>query len=190
MNTRVSRFGKQRSGEGFSLLEMMIAVGIMAFAIIGGLAMVVIGIGRNGGMRMDTTSANVAQTVLEEIASAQPNADLTLNITDCVGNPLAITTKAGGAALEPDPPNLPSLTPGDIDFTVAAVPGYAQTYVMCTPGNRRVRYEVRWNIQSLLDPTGKSWGKLVTVAARQPLAINNGSMYYSPPVTLRTVVGM
>lgn len=191
MNTRVSRLEKQRSGEGFSLLEMMIAVGIMAFAMIGGLAMVVIGIGRNGSMRMDTTSANVAQTVLEDIASVSPNADPVLNITDCAGNNLAITTKGGGAALEPDPPNLPALNPGDIDFTAVAVPGYNATYVMCAPGGRQVRYEVRWNIQNVgVDAKGRTWGKLVTVAACQPLAINNGTMYYSPPVTLRTVVGM
>ncbi len=168
----------------------MMAVGIMAFAMIAGVAMVVIGIGRNAGTRMDTTSANVAQTVLEEIASARPNVDPILNITDCVGNNLAITTQAGGAALEPDPPSLPSLTPGDIDFTAAPVAGYNATYVMCAPGGHRVRYEVRWNIQTILDPKGKTWGKLVTVASRQPMAISNGTMYYSPPITLRTVVGM
>ncbi len=191
MNTRVSRFGKQRSREGFSLLEMMMAVGIMAFAMIGGLAMVVIGIGRNGSMRMDTTSANVAQTVLEDIASVAPNADKTLTITDCAGNPVIITTKAGGAALEGDPPNSPALHPGDIDFTAAAVPGYDAIYVMCAPNGGQVSYDVRWNIQAVgVDAKGKTWGKLVTVAARQPLAINNGTIYYSPPVTLRTVVGM
>jgi type II secretory pathway pseudopilin PulG len=191
MNRRVNQTGKQRSNQGFSLLEMMIAVGVMAIAMIGGLAMVVIGMGRNSSMRMDTTSANVAQTVLEEIASARPNSDPTLNITDCTGNPLTITTAAGGAALQPDPPNLPSANPGDIDFTAAAVANYSATYVMCAPGGGQVRYEVRWNIQKILDPAGtKSWGKLVTVAARQPLAINNGTMNYSPPVTLRTVVGM
>ncbi len=190
MNIRVSRLEKQRSSEGFSLLEMMIAVGIMAFAMIAGVAMVVIGIGRNASMRMDTTSANVAQTVLEEIASAKPNVDPTLNITDCAGNNLAITTQAGGATLAGVPPNLPSLNPGDIDFTVPAVAGYDVTYVMCGPNGRQVNYEVRWNIQRILDPKLKTWGKLVTVAARQPLSVNNGTMYYSPPVTLRTVVGM
>jgi type II secretory pathway pseudopilin PulG len=189
---QICRIRKTRSSEGFSLVEMVIALGVMTIAMTGGMAMVAIGIGRNGSMRMDTTAANVAQTFLEEIASVRPDADPVLNITDCTKG-LTINTAVGGAAVWGSAPGEPGINPGDIDFTQAVVPsGYQASYVMCAPGGVQITYDVRWNIQTaaFVDAKGKTWGKLVTVAALQRATVSGGAIRYSPPVTLRTVVGM
>jgi type II secretory pathway pseudopilin PulG len=175
---------KKNGCRGFSLIEMMFAIGVLAMAIIGSLAMVVIGIGRNGSNRMDTTATNVAQTILEDISTAPPQnppppVPVVLSVTDCTGNALAITTSVGGAPLTAN---------GDIDFSNPAPAGYQANYTMCsgTANGVRATYDVRWRI----DPVnGSNFAKLVTVAARQPMAISKGNMNYMPPVTLRTIVG-
>jgi type II secretory pathway pseudopilin PulG len=200
MNKQTGRIGKTRSSDGFSMVEMIIAMGVLSVAMIGGLAMLATGIKRNGSMRMDTTAANVAQTFVEDIASVQPNAGPVLTITDCTGANININTAGpavpgavGAPVYTPaDAPLPPGLYVGDINFTQAAVPGYQANYVMCAPGGTQVTYDVRWNIQTagFADATGKIWGKLVTIAALQRLTENTGAVRYSPPVTLRTVVGM
>ncbi len=185
--------GKSTGKRGFSLVEMVIALGVLAIAMAGGLAMVAIGIGRNTTTRMDTTATNVAQTILEEIASTPARNGAPLTITDCTGNPLTITVAPGGATLVPTGgnPSQPGTDAGDIDFTQPPVPGYQTPYVMCAPGGAALTFDVRWNIQAVAPVAGQpTWAKLVTVAARQPFTTSAGAIYYSPPATLRTVVGM
>jgi len=169
---------RRKNSAGFSLIEVMIAVMILAVAILGGMAMIVVGIARNGGNRMDTAATNVAQTVLEDIASASPKTNTVLAITDCAGNNVQITTAVGGS------PTLAST--GDIDFSQPAVAGYQASYTVCGASGQIV-CDVRWNVTQV---AGGSWAKLVTVAARQPLSIRKNSFSYTPPVTLRTIVGM
>lgn len=200
MNTQARRFHrKRRSGEqGFSLMEMMVALTVLAIAMVGGLAMVAVGIGRNTSTRMDTTAANVAQTILEDIASEPAlGGQNPLTITDCAGNVLSINTTAsvlGGSPLiqAPDPMQ-PGNNPGDIDFTAAPVANYSATYVMCAPNGGQISFDVRWNIQPVAPPLAAgapAWAKLVTVAARQPFTTSGRAIYYSPPATLRTVTGL
>lgn len=171
---------RSKKSEGFSLIELMFAVAVLAVAVVGSLAMIVLGIGRNGSTRMDTTATNVAQTVLEDITTALPTGTQLMNITDCAGNNLQITTAVGGAATLPN---------GDIDFTSPAVPGYSGTYTMCsgTANTFSANYEVRWRIDTI---PGSGFAKLVTVAARQPFMATKGTVNYIPPVTLRTIAGM
>jgi Tfp pilus assembly protein PilV len=191
MNKQIDRVRKKKSGEGFSLMETMVALGVMTIAMLGGLAMVSVGIQRNSSLRTDTTATNVAQTVLEEIASLKPNANPAAppTISDCATN-LPINTAVGGAPVWGPAPGVPGVNPGDIDFTQAVVPGYQANYLMCAPGGFQITYDVRWRIDAVAAAGGTNWGKLVTVAARQPLTVRNGAGAYSPPVTLRTVVGM
>ena len=198
MNRQARRFHRKgRSGQGFSLIEMMIALTVLAIAMAGGLAMMAVGIGRNTSVRMDTTAANVAQTILEDIAS-EPSVggQNPLTITDCAGNIISIDTTAsvaGGSPLiqAPDPLQ-PGNNPGDNDFTAGRVPNYSATYVMCAPNGGQIPFDVRWNIQPVAPPPagGTTWAKLVTVAARQPFTTNSRAIYYSPPATLRTVTGL
>jgi type II secretory pathway pseudopilin PulG len=174
----------RKTERGFSLIELMFATLVLVTAVLGGLVMIVIGIGRNASNRMDTTATNVAQTVLEDIAGVPAAFDggggvpaannPTLPLTDCAGNNWFISTAPGGAGLTGT---------GDIDYTQAPANGYQMNYVVCNNGVQTV-YDVRWNVQM----PANSWSKLVTVAARQPMAIRQGTLFYMPPVTLRTVV--
>ena len=192
MNKPNRRSCTKKRGGGFSLLEMLVAILVLGTAMIGGLSMMVLGLARNTSTRTDTTAANVAQTILEDIASAPPLSNPTLKITDCTGQILTITTALGpGGAAAGAPlvvgPGLPGINPGDIDFTAAPVPNYSATYVMCGPNGITFNYDVRWNVQQV---AGQNWAKLITIAARQGLITSGGHLYYSPPVTLQTVVGM
>lgn len=180
LNMKKQIRSRKTGDRGFSLIELMFAMGVLAIAIMGSMAMVVIGIGRNSSTRMDTTATNVAQTVLEDIATALPNAapGTAVNIVDCANNNLTITTDPGGPIPDPN---------GDINFQNPAPVGYEVNYTMCSGTANTVTaiYDVRWRI----DAVGP-YAKLVTVAARQPMAISKGKLVYIPPVTLRTVVGM
>jgi prepilin-type N-terminal cleavage/methylation domain-containing protein len=195
---RAHKLGKNSRAQGFTLLEILVAMTVLGIAALGGIAMIAIGIGRNNSLRTDTTSANVAQTVLEAIASVQATNNTTVTIVDCANPPSTIsintTTAAGGlgAPVLTGTSMYPGIGPGDIDFTQDKVPPYQADYVMCAPSGVQLTYDVRWRIDpvGLPDPvTGRYFAKLVTVAAQLPATVNGGAILYSPPVTLRTVVG-
>jgi prepilin-type N-terminal cleavage/methylation domain-containing protein len=190
MNKRTQRKRRRTTDRGFSVIELIIAMIILSVAMLGALAMITVGISRNGSVRMDTNSANIAQTVLEDIAAVQPTNNANLTINDCI-QPQAINTTPGGATVV-GAPNFPGQNAGDIDFTQdkAGVPaGYQMDYVACVNGVQ-ITYDVRWRIDPVAAAGGSNWGKLVTVAALERSTVQAGAVRYSPPVTLRTVVGM
>jgi prepilin-type N-terminal cleavage/methylation domain-containing protein len=176
---------KTRKGpSGFSLVELLLAIVVIAVAVLGGMMMVSIGILRNNSNKVDTAGTNVAQTVLETVASAGPNIDTTLVVTDCLQtNPatsaLRINTTPGGANL------LPS---GDIDFSqspTALAGNYQMNYTVCGNNGLQLVFDVRWNVRSL-----SGFGKLVTASAQQQFVANGKGVALLKPITLRTVVGM
>jgi prepilin-type N-terminal cleavage/methylation domain-containing protein len=190
MIKRIQPVRGKTGDEGFTLIELMIATLVLGTAMLGALAMIMVGIKRNTSLRMDTTSANIAQTVLEDIAAIQPTNDTTISINDCI-QPQSIKTNPGGASVVAAP-NFPGQNPGDIDFSQnkgAVGAGYQMDYVACANGVQ-ITYDVRWRIDAIAVGGGKNWAKLVTVAALQQATVQNGAISYSPPVTLRTVVGM
>jgi Tfp pilus assembly protein PilV len=175
-----------REIEGFSLIELTVAMFILTVGVLGGMTMIIMGMTRNNSNRVDTTATNAAQMVMEAIAGVPANSASTLTgITDCLGAAKTINTSAsalnGGA----------TLNGVDIDFTQAAVAGYQMNYTVCnnstTNGNGlQVTYDVRWNIK----PLGGGFGKLVIVSARQPFVGKSTGIGAITPVTLRTIVGM
>jgi prepilin-type N-terminal cleavage/methylation domain-containing protein len=172
---------KRKQSGGFSLVELLVAMVILVVGVLGGMLMILIGMTRDNTNLVDTTATNVAQTVMEQIAGVPTNSNPTLLLQDCVPNTLQINTAAGGATLQAN---------GDIDFladTAASLNAnnYQMTYVVCGSNGLQTPYDVRWNIQQL-----GTWGKLVTVSARQPFVAGQTGMAMIRPVTLRTVITM
>jgi prepilin-type N-terminal cleavage/methylation domain-containing protein len=179
----MERSNKIKKSEGFSLVELMIAMFVLAVGVLGGMVMIIMGMTRDNSNRVDTTATNAAQAVMEQIAAVPANSSPTLTVTDCAGNNLSVNT-AGGAS---PGSGAPLLSNGDIDFGQAAVTGYQMNYIVCGNNGLQTTYDVRWHV-TLVGPG--NLGKLVVVAARQPFAATRQGMAFISPVTLRTVVGM
>jgi prepilin-type N-terminal cleavage/methylation domain-containing protein len=167
--------------KGFTLVELTVAMFVLAVGVLGGMVMILLGMTRDNTNRMDTTATNAAQAVLEVIAAVPANSTPPLTVTDCLNNVLPLTTagSAGGtgATLAPN---------GDVDFTQPAVAPYQINYAVCGTNGLTISYDVRWRITTL--PSG---GKLVIVAAGHPSTDNKShAMAYIAPVTLRTIVGL
>src|SRR5262245_66306434 len=179
-NCKKSGAGKN---EGFSLVELILAMFVLTVGVLGGMLMILMGMTRDNSNRIDTTATNAAQAVLEEIAGVPANISPNLPVTDCVGNASTITTAGAGA------PGLgaPLKANGDIDFTQPVVPGYQMNYAVCgSDATVRAVYDVRWNITQIAGGTGKP----VVVSARQPFVAGQAGIGMIRPVTLRTIVGM
>jgi len=180
---RNSRIKTRKNSEGFSLIELMVAMFILAVGVLGGMVLIIVGMTRDNTNRVDTTATNAAQAVLEEIAGAPANANPTLTVTDCLGNALQINT-AGSAS---PGTGSPLQANGDIDFSQGAVPGYQMNYTVCGTANTvQTTYDVRWHV-TLVGPNNS--GKLVVVSARQPFVATSKGIGFITPVTLRTIVG-
>jgi Tfp pilus assembly protein PilV len=177
-----------RAIEGFSLVELTVAMFVLTVGVLGGMTMIIMGMTRNNTNRVDTTATNAAQMVMEAIAAVPANSSSAITgITDCTNTAITINTSAatanGGATLKAN--NI------DIDFSKPAVAGYQATYKVCNNSNTngnglQVPYDVRWNIT----PVGGGFGKLVIVSARQPFVGQSTGIGSITPVTLRTIVGL
>jgi prepilin-type N-terminal cleavage/methylation domain-containing protein len=182
---------------GLTLIELMIAMVVLAVGLVGIMAIVVASLSGNSKSRTDTGATMLAQMVIEQMADVPANANTILTVTDCAGTVWNINTGAGGGlnpALKATS-NYPAWAVGDIDFNVAstygAAPGtgYGMSYVACnTNGSAGITYDVRWNVQS----TGIT--KRVVVAARVrgtagTTAGGANSIYFAIPAQLKTVLG-
>jgi prepilin-type N-terminal cleavage/methylation domain-containing protein len=172
-----------KTSKGFSLVELMLAMFVLAVGVLGGMVMIIMGMTRDNSNRVDTTATNAAQAVMEQIAAVPANSSPTLAVTDCAGNNLSVNT-AGSAS---PGTGAPLLNNGDIDFGQAAVTGYQMNYTVCGNNGLQTVYDVRWHV-TLVGPGNT--GKLVVVSARQPFVAKSKGMAFISPVTLRTVVGM
>lgn len=164
---------------GMTLLELMIAMGVLAVGMGGVLVLFTGAISANNRNKVDTEAVLTSQIFLERISDANGTS---FNVTDCQSNAITVTTVAGGAALDAVNKN--------IDWTQAAgsVPsGYLQTYVSCAGlAGTQVTFEVRWNITSPA-VTGLAGSKLISVSTR-PKNSPTGGLFVAVPITLRTIV--
>lgn len=177
---------------GISLVELMIAITVLAIGMAGLAVLFTTAIMNNSRSKGDTSGTMLTQTVLEQIAAQPANAVANLALTDCnpagaVAWPIATVGAASpGAGATID------VNTGAIDFTqaYAGVPAnYKMQFVSCGNNGRQVTYEVRWNIQTVTANT-----RLITVSAR-PLAAatagnRNQALLFAPPITLRTIGGL
>jgi Tfp pilus assembly protein PilV len=173
-----------------SLIELMIAMLVLAIGLGGITILFTTAIASNNRNSRDTTATLLAQMVIEQISAQHvyaTNSNAPLNITDCAGNNWTVAS-APGAVKTGAGANLTAN--GTIDFTQAygGIPAnYAMQYVDCSvAGGIQTTYEVRWNVMSVSTNTTS---RLITAAAR-PEASNVkqlGGLFYALPVNLRSI---
>jgi Tfp pilus assembly protein PilV len=181
-----------------SMVELLIAMTVLAVGMIGSMVMIQLGMQSNSRNQNDTEAVALDQEILEKFATLKnyPKTG-TVTITDCgtgANQHLASLVQGaspnGAGATLYTTGNAP--TPGqagEIDWTAAAptlatagTAGYAMQFKTCTNDV----FEVRWNVMDLPNTSRLS---LLTVSARQTQVANSHSgMLYSVPVTLRTLI--
>jgi prepilin-type N-terminal cleavage/methylation domain-containing protein len=182
---RRRRIARER---GMTMIELLIAMTVLAIGVAGILGLVLLAIATNSRNKGDTTSTMLSQLVMEQIEIMPANNTGTIQVADCSGAVKNISLAAGGAN---------ATATGQIDWTQApgAVPAnFRMVYAVCGPGNAFAFYDVRWRITTLYNGASGPYVKTVTVSA-QPIAAQftgaaNRFKYFAPPVTLHTIVGM
>jgi|SRR5579862_114471 len=186
---------RRNSQQGMTLIELMIAMVVLAIGLGGITSLLVIAIGTNNRNSRDTTATMLAQLVIEEIGSQDPNSSLpTIPITDCAGNAFNIAVTGGaapggtGAALVTSATS-PSYGAIDQSQAAGAIPaGYQMNYVACSvAGGTRATYDVRWNVMTITTANSR----LVTASARQMNSSSTllGGPIFALPVSLRGIGG-
>jgi prepilin-type N-terminal cleavage/methylation domain-containing protein len=128
----------RKSSRGFTLVELIVAMFVLAIGVLGGMIMIIMGMTRDNTNRMDTTATNAAQAVLEQIAAVPANVDTTVLVTDCVptAHPVLTAGSAGGTGA-----TLLTDGSGNVDFSAAPVANYQTPFTVC--GTTRA---ARWPI--------------------------------------------
>ncbi len=167
-----------RQQGGLTLIELMIAMVILAVGVVGSMALVVRAIGGDFASKQTSNSTALAQMVTERIMAVPANNNGIVTIIDCNTPPTTfnVSTTVGGA---------PLTTSGDVDYTQAAVANYNMSYTDCDTAGRQAVYDVRWNVQAV---TNSTYAKILTVSSQLKSAGNN-RMVWAPVATIRTIVG-
>lgn len=146
---------------GFTVIEAMFAVAILAVALLGLALAIPVALQSNNRNRVDTQATMIAQRELEQMIALPVAAN---SFTDADG--ALVSLAAGGAPL----------LDGKIDFSQATVSNYSATK---TAGNG-ARFDLRWNVQVLNDGT-----KIFVIGARRV----GSQRFLLPPVNLTTRMG-
>ena len=155
-------------------MELLMSGVVLVSGFLGVMALITGAIASNGRNKMDTTSAALAQMVLERVSQFPANSSSTTSITDCAGSSWTISAAAGGAPL----------LNGAVDFTQTSVSQYSMQYAVCDAAGRQTTYDVRWNVAAATTHT-----TLVTVSARPGGAASGNRRFFALPVTLSGLVG-
>jgi prepilin-type N-terminal cleavage/methylation domain-containing protein len=192
-NTRIAR-SPRRSQAGMTLVELLIAMSILAVGMGALTNLLVIAVETDNRNSKDTSATLLAQMVIEQISAQHPNSPGTISITDCAGNAWTISG-VGGASPNGAGANLVTTSTaagyGGIDQTQAysnITANYAMQYVDCGGvGNTGfpTTYDVRWNVMTI----GPNYTRLVTASSRQVNAQGLGGIRFALPVNLRAVAG-
>jgi type II secretory pathway pseudopilin PulG len=186
---------RQRCERGSMLLELLIAIVVLAVGMGGLIPLLVSSMYSNNRSSTDTTSTMLAEHVLEQITSLSANSNNTLTITDCAGTGWTIATQgaAKGSGTGSNGGNGANLTSGGIiDWTqdYSSVPAdYKMRYVSCGAGGRQAIYDVRWNVISMNYLTGTNYTRMVIISARPSGSPTVGGLRYVVPINLRTIGG-
>ena len=194
---RPSRLHRQR---GLTLIELMLALFVLAVGLAGAMILVSSAIASNNRNKLDTTATLLSQMVLEKILTsgntnlpplignppAQGPPPHYVLVADCTGNTFQIWLDPGGPT--------PLTATGEIDFTVVPPPvGYSMLYTVCRAGGQTAVYDVRWVIQAVKSSPNAIYTKMVTVAARPTGAGTNNItkiLFFGLPITIRGESGI
>jgi type IV pilus assembly protein PilV len=165
-----------RKQRGMTLIELMIAMVVLAVGVVGSMALVVRAIGGNSASKQTSNSTALAQMVTERIMAVPANNNAIVTITDCTNTVANVSTSVGGPAVTAS---------GDLDFTAATIANYNMSYTDCDTSGRQATYDVRWNVQAIAN---SSYAKILTVSAQLKSAGSN-RMVFAPVTTIRTIVG-
>ena len=184
-----AKSARRRRQAGLSMVELLIAMLVLAVGMMGSMVLVRTAIVNNNRNKLDTTATALAQMVLEQISSRSAVNASNIIIADCAGvnrtiNPNGAVAPGAGALLLTS-----GFDSGNIDFSqdlsVPLANNHAMQYITCGPPNQQVTYEIRWNVTTMTGFT-----KLVTVSARKQIATNSSALpFFSVPVTLRGIAG-
>jgi prepilin-type N-terminal cleavage/methylation domain-containing protein len=183
----------RNSQSGLSLVELMVALSILAIGMGALTNLLVIAMATDNRNSKDTSATLLAQMVVEQISAQHPNSNAAITVTDCAGNTWTVAT--AGAASPGAGANLVTSSTaagyGGIDQSQTysnITANYAMKYVDCGGvGNTGTptTYDVRWNVMTI----DANYTRLVTASAR-PLSTNElGGLQYALPINLRAVSG-
>jgi prepilin-type N-terminal cleavage/methylation domain-containing protein len=185
---------RRKSENGMTLIELMIAMVILAVGLGGLVNVLVVAMATDNRNSKDTSATLLAQMVIEQISAQHPNSSAAISITDCAGNSWTIAT-AGGASPNGTGATLvtssSSAAYGSIDQTQAyanITASYAMQYVDCGGVNNTgvpTTYDVRWNVMTV----DANYTRLITASARPLNANALGGIQFALPVNLRAVAG-
>src|ERR1700675_3416675 len=85
------------SQRGMSVIELMIAMLILAVGLGGLTKVLVVAMETDNRNSKDTSATLLAQMVVEQISAQHPNSNASISVTDCAGHNWTIAT-AGGAS--------------------------------------------------------------------------------------------
>lgn len=169
-----AKFGQN----GFSLIELMIAMVVLAVGLLGGIAVICAATASNGRSRLNTTAATLAESTMEKIEALPAGATGGVAVTsfsDCKGTSFVVDSNPGGSPL--------AGSGAHVDFTQPALAGYSMQYVACSTG--QIIYDVRWRI----DPGPTPSTQLVIVSAKPLVGPVGTGTGFARPITLRSLRG-
>jgi Tfp pilus assembly protein PilV len=187
---------KRNGGErGSMLLELLIAIVVLAIGMGGLLVLLVSAMSTNNRSGNDTSSTMLAEHIIEQISAQPADTSTALSINDCAGTAWSVSTAgaANGAgnsgSYGGNGAQLTSTAMVDWTQTYASVPaGYKLKYVACGAGGRQITYDTRWNVISL-NPSNHS-SRMIVVSSRPSSDGTVGGLRYVVPANLRTIGGV
>jgi prepilin-type N-terminal cleavage/methylation domain-containing protein len=169
-----------RTSRGFSLIELMIAMAVLAVGLLGGILVIVMSTANDGRSKLHTTAVTMAESTMEKILAIPQKATgsaAQTSLTDCAGNTFTIETAPGGSQLISG-----GAFDGSVNFSLAPLPNYSMLYVMCSTG-AGVPYDIRWRVDA--GPTLST--QLITVSAKP--AGNQAAAQFTLPFTIHQLRG-
>ena len=166
-----------RQQGGMTLIELMIAMLVLATGIMASMGLIVRAIAGDAWSKQLSNNTVLAQTVVERIMAVPAQNTVPLTITDCANNTSNVAIVAGGASLNSN---------GEVDFTQSAVTNYQMNYTDCDTNGHQSTYDIRWNVQAITNSAGNV--KLLTVSTKLKNA-GSSPILFAPEATVRTIVG-